>query len=70
MNLMEMKKKNLRTDGIHGQIRESSVMNAEIKALKTLVWHLSRELMKEMRYLKNKQTVIYDEQVRTNKAKD
>ena len=47
-----------------------------IKALKMLVWHLSREPMEEMSSLKNKnekkpkQTAIYDEQVRTNKARD
>ena len=42
-----------------------------IKALKTLVWHLSREPMKEIRSLKkNKQSVMYGEQVRANKAKD
>ena len=41
-----------------------------IKALKTLVWHLSREPMKEMSSLKNKQTVMHEEQDQTNKAKD
>ena len=45
-----------------------------IKALKTLVWHLSKEPMKEIISLKkiekNKQSVMYDEQVRVNKAKD
>ena len=40
------------------------------KALKTLVWHLLREPMKEMSSLKDKQTVMYDERVRMNKAKD
>ena len=41
-----------------------------IKALKMLVWHLSRKPIKEMSSLKNKQTVMYDEQVQTIKAKD
>ena len=43
----------------------------KIKALKTLVWHLLRETMKKKwHFWKNKQTVMYDEQVRTKKAKD
>ena len=42
------------------------------KALKTLVWHLSREPIKKKKVVlrKNKQTVIYDKLVWTNKAKD
>ena len=47
------------------------IVRKKIKAMKTLVWHLSMEPMKEMSSLrKNKQKVMYDEQVRTNKAKD
>ena len=49
-------------------IKGSTVI--KIKALKTLVWHLLREPMKEISSLKNKQSVMYDEQVRGNKAKD
>ena len=46
-------------------------MDYKIRALKMLVWHLSREPVKEMcSFQKNKQTVIYGEQVRSNKAKD
>ena len=41
----------------------------KIKALKTLVWHLSREPINKF-IEKNKQSVMYDEQVRANKAKD
>ena len=41
----------------------------KIKALKTLVWHLSREPMKEISSLKKK-SVMYNDQVRANKAKD
>ena len=40
----------------------------KIKSLKTLVWHLSREPMKEMSSL-TKKKMIYDELVLTNKAK-
>ena len=52
-------------------IKQSNTV-IQIRALKTLVWHLSREPMKETSSLekKNKETVMYDEQVRTNKAKD
>ena len=42
----------------------------EIKALKMLVWHLSRKPMKEITSLKNKQSVMYGVQKRANKAKD
>ena len=45
----------------------------KIKALKTLVWHLSMESMKEMSSLKKVIIIkkkMYDELVRTNKAKD
>ena len=50
----------------------------KIKALKTLVWHLLREPMKAFveganersEFLEEKKTVIYNEEVRTNKAKD
>ena len=41
-----------------------------MKALKTVVWNLSRETMKETSSLKNKQTGMYDDQVRTKRAKD
>ena len=47
-----------------------TAVDEKIKALKRLLWHLGREPMKETSSLKNKQTVIYDEQLRTNKAKD
>ena len=40
-----------------------------IKAMKTLVWHLSREPMKEISSF-IKQSVMYDKQVQANKAKD
>ena len=44
---------------------------SNIKALKTLVWHFSKEPMKEINSLKrNKQVGMYDEQGQTNKAKD
>ena len=42
----------------------------QTKALKTLVWHALVNGANEMSSLKNKQTVMYDEQIQTNKAKD
>ena len=42
-----------------------------IKALKTLVWHLLKGAFERNDYFeKIKKKVLYDEQVRTNKAKD
>ena len=43
-----------------------SSITKTIKALKTLVWHLSRKPMKEMSFLKKINTMICDEQVWTN----
>ena len=52
-------------------MKEKDKVLSIIKVLKTLVWHLSREPMKEISSLKKKnQSVMYDEQVRANKAKD
>ena len=45
------------------------IVQKRIKALKRLVWHLSREPIKEKSSLK-KQSEMYDEQVHANKAKD
>ena len=51
---------------VSGEKGMNPCQSSKKKALKTLVWHLSRELMNEMSSLKIKQTVMYDEQIQTN----
>ena len=44
------------------------MFTGKIKALKALLWHLSREPM--LKKKKNEQTMIYYEQAQTNQPKD
>ena len=55
------------------QFRVFFLLQGIIKALKTLMWHFFKGAYERNDYFeKNKQTKIqvYDEQIRTNKAKD